>query len=304
MTNPSDHFPTALAAAATATAAAVALSLAVSLPLLQLDLVSRKILDPKRLRVKRRKQQLYEMDKSVEIQRLRAKSAVQTAAAESDAATAAPTAVGDDGTKNGKTDRSRLSTWRYNPRSDRVATELLTAQSDYDDLVRRILDKKEKGTSPYIVAIGRDEETEAEAKLDGRELYLWLAFPPPEPSSSSSGVSSSGGMWRRVQVPLVPFLQTLSDEFENQITSTALCFVADSSSGLAADVLHSVLEGCNAPTDDGGKGAGLALVKEPTWMVVMSRIIQANLIKKDNVVRVLFGLCRLEAWRLRDRVGT
>ena len=51
-----------------------------------------------------------------------------------------------------------------------MATELLTSQSDYDDLVRQILDKKR--TSPYIVAIGRDEETEAEAKLDGREISL------------------------------------------------------------------------------------------------------------------------------------
>lgn len=246
-----------------------------------MDAVSRKFLPADRLRAKRRKTQLYEMDKAVEIQRLRCRSVVQAAALS-----------GRDGATSSKVDGS---TWRYNPKEDRVSTELLTKQEEYDEVVKNILDKKRP--TPLVVAIDRDEED----GLDRQEIYLWLAFPPPSPvaddgadAKSSTSSSSSTKGWRRIQLPLTPFLTTLSTAFEDQMTSTALCFVTDASSALSSAVFRHVFDGSDT---------GLALVKEPSWMVVVARIVQKNLIKRENVVKILFALCRLEAWRAREKVG-
>jgi len=293
MSQPNDYLPPAL----TTAAATAALALTLSLPLLQMDAVSRHLLNPARLRTKRRRHQLYETDKTVEIQRLRGRAVVQQAADSAAAAAAAAAGVGSTKVSSAAA-KMDGSTWRYNPKSDRLATELLTTRTDYDELVTQITNKT--AASPYVVTIGRDEETEETAGLDKREIYLWLAFPPSTTSpSSSSSTTDKGNIkreWRRVQVPLVPFLTALSDAFDDQITSTALCFVSDASSGLAADVLHSVLD------EDGG--AGVAVVKEPSWMVTVGRIAQGNLVRRENLVRAVFGLCRLEAWRVRDHVGS
>jgi len=292
MSQPNDYLPPAL----TTAAATAALALTLSLPLLQMDAVSRHLLNPARLRTKRRRHQLYETDKTVEIQRLRGRAVVQQAADSAAAAAAAAAGVGSTKVSSAAA-KMDGSTWRYNPKSDRLATELLTTRTDYDELVTQITNKT--AASPYVVTIGRDEETEETAGLDKREIYLWLAFPPSTTSPSSSSSTEKGNIrreWRRVQVPLVPFLTALSDAFDDQITSTALCFVSDASSGLAADVLHSVLD------EDGG--AGVAVVKEPSWMVTVGRIAQGNLVRRENLVRAVFGLCRLEAWRVRDHVGS
>ena len=53
----SDSSSNLLPAALTAATATTALALTLTLPLLQMDVISRKILDPRRLRIKRRKQQ-------------------------------------------------------------------------------------------------------------------------------------------------------------------------------------------------------------------------------------------------------
>jgi hypothetical protein len=257
----------------TTTALTTALALTISLPLLQMDAVSRKILSPDRLRAKRRSTQVYEMDKAVEIQRLRNKAVVQAAAIAAKETTA---------DKSRKTDGS---TWRYNPKEDRIGTELLSSQEDYEKLVKRILDKK--APSPYIVAIDKDDED----GLDKREIYLWLAFPPA--GGDDKGADPEEG-WGRVQVPLIPLANLLAAAFDNQITSTALCFITDASSGLSSEILHQLL--------DSDENLG-AVVKEPSWMVVVARILQRNIIQKENVCRILFALTRLEAWRVRNRVG-
>ena len=259
----------------TTTALTTALALTISLPLLQMDAVSRKVLSPDRLRAKRRSTQVYEMDKAVEIQRLRNKAVVQAAAFAAKEPTATNSRMRTDG-----------STWRYNPKEDRLETELLSTQEEYEELVKRILDKKVP--TPYIVAIDKDDED----GLDKREIYLWLAFPPV--SDDGKDKESKEG-WRRVQVPLIPLAKLLAEAFDNQITSTALCFITDASSGLSSEVLHHILN-----SDNNNLGA---VVKEPSWMVVVARILQRNVIRKENVGNILFALTRLEAWRLRNRVG-
>ena len=258
----------------TTTALTTALALTISLPLLQLDAVSRKVLSPDRLRAKRRSTQVYEMDKAVEIQRLRNKAVVQAAAMAAKESTANQSSKADG------------STWRYNPKEDRLATTLLSTQEEYEKLVKRIMDKK--SPSPYITAIDKDDED----GLDKREIYLWLAFPPASGVDKAEKDSEEG--WERVQVPLIPLANLLAEAFDNQITSTALCFITDASSGLSSEVLHHIMD------SDDNLGA---LVKEPSWMVVVARILQRNIIQKENVGKIVFALTRLEAWRLRNRVG-
>ena len=44
------------------------------------------------------------------------------------------------------------------------------------------------------------------------------------------------------QLPLIKFGLLLKDAFENQVTTTTMCFVADASSGLGNEVLTTVLQ--------------------------------------------------------------
>jgi hypothetical protein len=49
-----------------------------------------------------------------------------------------------------------------------------------------------------------------------------------------------------IQVPLALFVDTLAKAFEQKLTSTALCFVADASSSLGLDIIHQIVNDSNA----------------------------------------------------------
>jgi len=49
-----------------------------------------------------------------------------------------------------------------------------------------------------------------------------------------------------IQVPLALFVDTLAKAFEQKLTSTALCFVADASSSLGLDIIHQTVNDSNA----------------------------------------------------------
>jgi hypothetical protein len=78
-------------------------------------------------------------------------------------------------------------------------------------------------------------------EVDQNTYYLFLDF-PPSPSNTTKG----GQLYpRRVRVPLVFFCELLATAFDGQITSTALCFIADASSGLGSEMLTTVIKRCN-----------------------------------------------------------
>uniref|UniRef100_A0A6V2E689 Transmembrane protein n=2 Tax=Ditylum brightwellii TaxID=49249 RepID=A0A6V2E689_9STRA len=230
-------------------AASTAAFAGVGIALLQLDGVSRKILSPEKLRIKRRATAQYHIEKAI-------------ANASNDLMCAA------GGGHN-----------LYDPEEDRAMTSLLTTDDEIESLVNEIIGEKDSSKAPFVVSIELDDE-DPRAQ---REYYLFLAFP-----------KEGSKRYRRMQVPLVRFCTKLADAFEKKLTSTALCFVADASSGLGAEVLGKVLSEC---------GAGLALVREPAWMVTVAYMIQKNVISKSKMERVLFALCRLDANRVRDDVG-
>ena len=135
----------------------------------------------------------------------------------------------------------------YDPKTEVDVWENYTTNdtTEMDDIVTEILDKKMK--TPVIVTI----ECELGDEVNPNLYYLYLAFPPTTSSSSSEGdtddvsTPQSPKMYRRVRVPLVLFCDKLATAFEKQMTSTALCFVADASSSLGSDMLTNVVKACD-----------------------------------------------------------
>ena len=132
----------------------------------------------------------------------------------------------------------------YDPKSEPSAWEALTDKdaAEMDEVVAGILDAGKP--TPVIVAMEQDPTDDRYPDA----YYLFLAFPPP-PSTTKEEAGGRGGLppglYRRVRVPLLAFCELLSIAFEGQMTSTALCFVADASSGLGSETLATVARRCN-----------------------------------------------------------
>jgi hypothetical protein len=175
--------------------------------ILQMDQISRRILPPDRLLAKRRQEYAYAVEQCVEYCALMNRQHV-------------------GGGKN-----------LYSPKTDSMAWEMIGKSEDGDmkGLFDEILDPKK--ATPVIVAIEQDT---ADA-IDPNEYYLFLAFP----SGEAVTTPEAPGLYRRVRVSLVAFCEGMAKGFEGQMTSTALCFVADASSGLGSEMLTSVVEACD-----------------------------------------------------------
>lgn len=179
---------------------------------------------------------------------------------------------------------------KYNPRSESTVWETLTVKHnvEMDDIVATILDVTKP--TPVIVALEQDLTDEC----DPDTYYLFLAFPTP-----GSGVSTPGPPklhHRMVRVPLLVFCELLATAFAGQMTSVTLCFVADASSGLGSEILTTVVKRCNH---------GVAILSSPAWMNALSLLICKNIsnISTQQFERMIFALCRLDAWRVRDSIG-
>jgi len=96
-----------------------------------------------------------------------------------------------------------------------------------------------------------------------------------------------------MSVPLLKFGLELATVFEEKLTSTALCFIADASSGLGTKMLGEIVSSC---------GAELVFIEEPTWMTTLAYAIQQKKIQPSQIPKILFALARLDAWRVRNDV--
>ena len=178
---------------------------------LQLDAVSRLFLSPKSLLAKRRREYKYALEQGNEYTALMIRQHVG----------------GGKGL--------------YLPKTESIVWEKI-GKSDSEgmaELISGMLDS-EKAT-PVIVAIEQDIEDD----INPNEYYLFLAFPPE--SKSAGGVSTpvAATVYRRVRVPLISFCDKLAEAFKRQMTSTALCFIADASCGLGTDMLTGVVKDCD-----------------------------------------------------------
>ena len=151
-------------------------------------------------------------------------------------------------------------------------TEYMSTDHDLEALIRKILKKESRFLCLKIAKDVHDPSG---------EYYLFLLEDKPLEAPSP----------QLYQVPLVSFGLKLAQVFEDQLTTTTFCFVADASSGTATSLLEKIVN--EAKT-------GVAVLSEPMWMIELANIVQANVIASAKVQKLLFALCRLEAWSLRD----
>ncbi|KAL3941544.1 MAG: hypothetical protein SGBAC_004128 [Bacillariaceae sp.] len=145
--------------------------------------------------------------------------------------------------------------------------ELITDPTEMEDLAKRIVAKDSQFRCLKI---------DREGEYSQGEFYLYLVE------------------WETkylYRLPLMTFGAILASAFEDQLTANTLCFVSDASSGKGTALLKELaLE----------SKSGVAVVSEPLWMVQLARLVQANLYPAEKIQKLFFGLCRMEAWFVRD----
>jgi hypothetical protein len=158
------------------------------------------------------------------------------------------------------------------PKNLAMNTEYFSKEEELKEFLGKILNSKSESRF-RILKIDLDPD-------DPRgEYYLYLLEEHPSQR-------------RQVyQVPLVTFGLALQTAFEDQLTTITLCFVADASSGKASKLLELLVKESKT---------GVAVLAEPLWMTTLASLVDQRLLAKPKVEQILFGLCRLEAWRLRD----
>ncbi|KAL3816865.1 hypothetical protein ACHAXA_005143 [Cyclostephanos tholiformis] len=250
---------------ACAAAAVSSLGIAAIL-LMQMDGVSRRLLSPSRLLAKRRREYRYALSQGTEYNSLMMRQYVG----------------GGEGA--------------YDPRSESRSWESYAANdaSGMELLISEILDDATAAAAaPVIVALEQDLTDDD----DPDTYHLFLAFPPPSTPPIGGGLAKRRP-YRRVRVPLLAFCELLASAFEGHLTSTTLCFVADASSGLGIEILTTLVKRCDL---------GVATIINPAWMTSLSLLMSKGVrgtVSAKQYERVVFALCRLDAWRVRDSVGT
>ena len=176
--------------------------------LLQLDGISRRLLSPPRLLAKRRQEYRYAVTQCGEYSSLMIRQHVG----------------GGKGV--------------CAPKVEAIVWEKMSGADEEEMMahVEEILDVTK--ATPVIVAMEQDLED----KIDPNQYHLYLAFPPGKDTTTTPAPPA---VYRRVRVPLVVFCEKLASAFEGQMTSTALCFVADASSGMGSEMLTTVVKDCN-----------------------------------------------------------
>jgi len=150
----------------------------------------------------------------------------------------------------------------------------LSSQEEEDSLVKRIVAKKTLARFT-ILKIDRDPSDPI------GDFYVFLM-------GQEKGYESEF-----FQAPLISFCSNLKVAFENQLTSTVFCFVADASSDRASGLLEGLMK--EAKT-------GVAVISEPLWMTNLARLAEGKVYTTSKLETVLFSLCRLEAWAVREQV--
>jgi hypothetical protein len=204
------------ASAVTAAVAVVGLSVA------QTDAVSRRILSPEQLQAKRMQEYAYRWQQANDKAQLRVHYAVTggVSALEAEQLQGQPRKVlstlhiwDDTGVKE------LIEEWIANDKQNQHQDRKAATSGNGNSAAM-----KDSSVSPFprILGVSREEES--------RDLLL-------EVYHSHSGVYT---------LPLLTFGVALADALEATITTTALCFVADASSGLGSRMLANLFEASNS----------------------------------------------------------
>jgi len=116
--------------------------------------------------------------------------------------------------------------------------QVISEPQEIQDLVQLLTSIQSK-QSLLIVGIA----TDTQVGTSFEEWYIHLVLTDASNSTLPNAVPTIG---RRIQVPLVTFGLLLADAFDAKVTGTALCFVADASSGLGSHVLARIAQECDA----------------------------------------------------------
>ena len=46
------------------------------------------------------------------------------------------------------------------------------------------------------------------------------------------------------------------------------------------------------------------IIREPSWMASLAKLAGQRVVCAEKLTKLVFGLCRMEALRVRDQVGT
>jgi hypothetical protein len=165
-------------------------------------------------------------------------------------------------------------TFNADPEVNLKNTTYLGSEEEQDSLIQRIVAKKENESKFSVLKLDRDPSD----PMGDFYLFLMRRQDKCEPEF--------------FQLPLAPFCLKLRQAFEDQLTTNTLCFVADASSGKASTLLEELVK--EAKT-------GVALISEPLWMSNLARLAEARIFSNSKLQTMIFALCRLDAWALRDQ---
>lgn len=266
---------------ATLVASLIATLLAICLIALQTDLISKHILSPSRLRVKRRREQIHCLDTAFASSILFLRQYIN-----------------EGGIYQADVERKITDFVRDEEEiAEIVKTNILTNTCSNGHVMG----------APLIVGISVD----LTSKQVG-EWFIYLAFSIPPPSiTTATAIEDKGEQGpppvtrygQRIQFPLLPFGKALADAFDewdeqgNNNISYDVCFVADASSGLGSRVLGQVF-------DHMSKSTGLVVFKELAWMSTLAHLVTQRKISSKDMERILLGLVRLTAHSIAQETQT
>jgi hypothetical protein len=226
-------------------------TLAGGLVLLQSDRVSRRILNSSKLDAKRRGEYRYSWKNAIEKTKLQL----------------------DYYFAGG------IETYKEDPECVMKSTEFVSKEEDMNDLIHRILIKKNRESKFYTLKIDKDPHDPT------GDYFLFLV---------EEKMDEKSAVVKLYEVPLVKFGLKLAQAFEDQLTTTTLCFVADASSGKASKMLELLVK--EAKT-------GVVVLSEPFWMIQLAGLMDAAVLTSSKIQKLFFALCRLDAWSLRDEIA-
>ena len=234
--------------------AALSASGVVLLGMSQTDFMSRKLLNPQRLLVKRHQEFAY-----------RWKTALEKATFQQNVYLG-----------------GSVDAVQSDPEWVAKQTAYLSNEEELQEMAKNMTNSKSK-TKMIPLRIDQDKDD----PTGGYYVYLMergISSPEDEREIQPA---------RLLQVPVASFSKVLKEAFENSITTTALCFVADASAGTASKLIEELVVESKS---------GVAVASQPLWMANLAYLSDRGALTKQVTKDLLFSLCRLEAWALRDKV--
>lgn len=162
--------------------------------------------------------------------------------------------------------------------------EYIYTEQGLDFFIAQITDKKNFKYKYFTLKIDKDPHDPTD------EIYLFIVR--EQQLIENENTPSLNRML--YQVPMVKFTLKLAKAFEEHLTAVTFCFVADASSGMASNMLELLVKEAKV---------GVSVVSEPFWMVQVARLAENKIISSQKIEKVIFALCRLDAWSMRHEVN-